>query len=61
MIIPPPPGSLREGLPEMFTLQRLRLPPSLHKCLATTNLIENHKAVSASELARSLAGEKLGW
>jgi len=23
----------------MFTLQRLKLPPSLHKCLATTNLI----------------------
>jgi len=34
-------GSLREGLPEMFTLQRLQLPPSLHKCLATTNLIES--------------------
>lgn len=28
--------SLREGLAEMFTLQRLKLPPSLHKCLATT-------------------------
>jgi putative transposase len=34
-------GSLREGLAEMFTLQRLKLPPSLHKCLATTNLIES--------------------
>lgn len=33
--------SLREGLAEMFTLQRLQLPPSLHKCLATTNLIES--------------------
>lgn len=33
--------SLREGMPEMFTLQRLKLPPSLHKCLATTNVIES--------------------
>lgn len=33
--------SLREGMSEMFTLQRLQLPPSLYKCLATTNLIES--------------------
>ena len=33
--------SLREGMPEMFTLQRLKIPASLHKCLATTNLIES--------------------
>jgi len=33
--------SLREGMKEMFTLQRLQIPPSLHKCLATTNLIES--------------------
>ena len=33
--------SLREGLKEMFTLQRLKIPASLHKCLATTNLIES--------------------
>jgi len=25
----------------MFTLQRLQIPESLHKCLATTNLIES--------------------
>jgi hypothetical protein len=30
---------LREGMAEMFTLQRLKLPPSLYKCLGTTNLI----------------------
>lgn len=29
--------SLREGLPEMFTMQRLKIPPSLYKCLGTTN------------------------
>jgi len=33
--------SIREGLAEMFTLQRLQIPPSLHKCLATTNIIES--------------------
>jgi putative transposase len=33
--------SLREGMKEMFTLQRLKIPTSLHKCLATTNLIES--------------------
>ena len=33
--------SLREGMAEMFTLQRLKLPPSLFKCLATTNVIES--------------------
>ena len=27
--------SLREGMAEMFTLQRLKLPPSLYKCPAT--------------------------
>ena len=33
--------SLRESLPEMFTLQRLHIPKSLHPCLATTNIIES--------------------
>jgi putative transposase len=33
--------SLREGMAEMFTLQRLQIPESLHKCLASTNLIES--------------------
>ena len=33
--------SLREGLQEMFTLQRLQIPECLHKCLATTNVIES--------------------
>lgn len=33
--------SLREGMKEMFTLQRLKVPESLHKCLATTNIIES--------------------
>ena len=33
--------SLREGMAEMFTLQKLQIPGSLHKCLATTNIIES--------------------
>ena len=33
--------SLREGMEEMFTVQRLKLPPSLYKCLGTTNVIES--------------------
>jgi len=32
---------LREGLEECFTINRLGIPPSLHRCLATTNLIES--------------------
>ncbi|MGH2375315.1 MAG: IS256 family transposase [bacterium] len=34
-------ASLREGLEECFTLNRLGVPASLHRCLATTNLIES--------------------
>ena len=34
-------GSLREGLAEMFTINRLGLPSRLRKCLATTNLIDS--------------------
>jgi putative transposase len=33
--------SLREGMAEMFTVQKLKLPPSLYKCLGTTNVIES--------------------
>lgn len=33
--------SLREGMKETFTLQRLQIPPSLHKCLATATIIES--------------------
>lgn len=34
-------ASLREGLEEMFTVRRLGLPPSLARCLVTTNIIES--------------------
>jgi transposase-like protein len=34
-------ASLLEGLEECFTINRLDVPPSLHRCLATTNIIES--------------------
>lgn len=37
-------ASLLEGLEECFTINRLDLPPSLHRCLATTNIIESPHA-----------------
>jgi len=39
-------ASLREGLSEMFTINRLGLPAKLRRCLGTTNLIDNsHSSV----------------
>jgi putative transposase len=37
-------ASLREGLEECFTVNRLEVPASLHRCLTTTNLIESPQA-----------------
>ncbi len=34
-------ASLLEGLEECFTINRLGLPPTLMRCLATTNIIES--------------------
>lgn len=34
-------ASLLEGLEECFTINRLDIPPALHRCLATTNIIES--------------------
>ena len=48
--------SLREGMAEMFTLQRLKLPPSLHKCPTAINLIESPQ----SGVARRTANVKYG-
>ena len=36
--------SLREGMEECFTINRLGAPPSLHRCLATTNIVESPNA-----------------
>lgn len=37
-------AALREGAAECFTINRLGLPPSLWRCLATTNIIESPQA-----------------
>ncbi len=37
-------SSLMEGLEECFTINRLDVPVSLHRCLATTNIIESPHA-----------------
>jgi transposase-like protein len=37
-------SSLVEGLEECFTINRLDVPPSLYRCLATTNIIESPHA-----------------
>ena len=34
-------GPMREGMEECFTINRLGVPPSLHRCLATTNIVES--------------------
>lgn len=39
-------GSLREGLEELSTINRLKLPSKLRRCLGTTNIIDNgHSAL----------------
>ena len=38
-------ASLREGLHETFTVNALGLPPSLTRCLCTTNIIENPNGI----------------
>jgi hypothetical protein len=37
-------ASLLEGPEECFTINRLGLPPTLRRCLATTNIIESPDA-----------------
>ena len=39
-------ASLREGLHETFTVNALGLPPSLTRCLCTTNIIENPNGIA---------------
>ncbi len=37
-------ASLMKGMEECFTINRLDVPPSLHRCLATTHIIESPHA-----------------
>ena len=45
-------ASLREGLQETFTVNALGLPPSLTRCLCTTNIIENPNGIVRRTSAR---------
>jgi len=45
-------ASLREGLAEMFTVNRLGLPPSLRRCLGTTNVIESPNGTVRQTIGR---------
>jgi transposase-like protein len=38
-------ASLLEGIEEMFTVNRMGLPPTLMRCLTTTNIIENPNGI----------------
>ena len=45
-------ASLREGLAETFTVNRLGLPPSLRRCLGTTNVIESPNGTVRQKIGR---------
>lgn len=49
-------ASLREGLDELFTINDLKVPPKMMRCLATTNVIE-----SANFGARQRLGRVTHW
>jgi putative transposase len=43
---------LREGLAELFTINRLGLPSQLRRCLGTTNLIDNGHSAARDRMRR---------
>jgi putative transposase len=45
-------ASLREGLDEMFTINRLGLPSALRRCLGTTNIIDNGHSAARDRMHR---------
>lgn len=45
-------ASLREGLDEMFTLNRMNLSPTLRRCLGTTNIIESSFSGARGKVGR---------
>jgi len=57
-------GALLEGLEECFTINRLDVPRSLHRCLATRNLVDNpHSGVRSRtrRVCRWRAGMPARW
>ena len=45
-------SSLREGLGEMFTINRLGLPSVLRRCMGTTNIIDNGHSAARDRMRR---------
>lgn len=45
-------ASLREGLKELFTINRLDLPSALRRCLGTTNIIDNGHSAARDRIRR---------
>ena len=45
-------ASLREGIDEMFTINRLGLPSVLRRCLGTTNIIDNGHSAARDRMRR---------
>lgn len=45
-------ASIREGLGEMFTINRLGLPSVLRRCLGTTNIIDNGHSAARDRMRR---------
>jgi transposase-like protein len=45
-------ASLREGLEELFTINRLGLPSKLRRCLGTTNIIDNGHSAARDRMRR---------
>ncbi len=57
-------AALREGLEECFTINRLAIPRSLHRCLATSNIVDNpHSGVRdrTRRVCRWRAGMAARW
>jgi hypothetical protein len=46
-------SSLREGLGEMFTINRLGLPSKFRRCLGTKNIIDNGHAAARDRMRRA--------
>jgi hypothetical protein len=49
---PDPAGSLREGIKELFTVNRLELSPSLRRALGRASIIENPNSTTRRKIDR---------
>jgi len=51
-VYPSASASILEGLPEMFTVNRLSLPQSLRRCMVSTNIIESSNSGARAKINR---------